>query len=197
MTTRPQQDWSPYYDATRAGDHFRLLDDAVAHHEGESYVALDVGAGALRNTCYLVARSYQVDALDNSPLLVDEVERLNTAAVHPYCQAFDDFTYITERYGIAVASNALTFNPPQTFWRVIQDIKASLAPGGVLCANFSGMNDQWAGDSQKSFVTRDELLTAFDGLQIILCDEWERETVMALGGKRHTHAIDLIAQRPV
>ncbi len=192
-----QHDWSAYYDATRNGSHFRLLDEAIAAKLGDSSTALDLGAGALRNTRFLRSHGYEVDALDASPMFMEEAARINDSGVHAYNQTFDEFSYPENRYGIIVAASALTFNPPQTFWSVLQRIKASLAPGGVLCANFSGKRDEWAGDSEKSFVTREELLVAFADIDIVICEEWERDTPMAVGGMKHSHIIELIARRPV
>lgn len=199
MNTKRQDlhDWSAYYDATRDGDHFKLLDDALALHEGDSFAALDVGAGALRNTRFLLARGYQVDALDSSPLLAREAERLNDPRVSAYNQAYDNFTYPADHYGLIVAASALTFNPPQTFWVVLRNLRDSLAPGGVLCANFSGRRDEWAGDPSKSFVTAEELQAAFDGMRIVVCDEWECDTKMAVGGTKHSHIVDIIVQKPL
>lgn len=197
MNAKQHDNWGVYYDATRDGAHFRLLDQAIECRMGDSYAALDVGAGALRNTRYLRAHSFQVDALDSSPLLIDEVALLNDSLVHAYNQAYDEYTYPVDHYGIIVASSALTFNPPETFWRVIESLKASMAPGGVLCANFSGKRDEWANDPSKSFVAIDEIRAEFGEMKIILCDEWERDTAMAVGGTKHSHIIELIVQKPL
>ncbi len=198
MTDRQlQPDWSAYFDATRYGAHFRLLDLAIECCGGDKKFALDLGAGALRNTRYLLNNSFVVDAVDSSPLFAGEVNKLNNPLVRPYTVAFDTFTYKKDYYGLIVAQNALTFNPPATFCKVIQNIKESIAPGGVFCANFSGKNDEWAVDSAKSFTTLADIRAFFAGMNIMLCEEWERDTVMAVGGTRHTHNIDVIVQRPL
>lgn len=190
-----RRDWSDYFRVTRDGEVSPLVLDALSYVNSEADKALDLGAGALRNSKYLASLRYSVDAVDSAPGLIDESHLADNEKINPIVSEFDKFQFPERHYDLIVAISALLFNPPDTFEAVIKSILSSLKIGGVFCANFSGVEDEWAGDPAMTFVQENELRQLLRDVEIIKFTESKRYTAKALGGKKWSHQFEVIAKR--
>jgi hypothetical protein len=191
------EDWEPFYRAT-AGSPVRPLcleAIATAGEPGER-LALDLGAGAGRETAALLDADWRVLALDGAPGAHLRIE----ASVPP---ARRDRLTVAERSfaaldglpdaGLIYAGYALPFQRPEVFAHTWSLIRTALLPGAVLAVNLFGPRDTWASDPEITTHTPAEARDLLDGLQILALREEEREGV-AVTGPKHWHVLDVLAR---
>jgi hypothetical protein len=191
------EDWEPFYAAT-AGSPVRPLCLEAIGTAGEPHggQALDLGAGAGRETAALLAAGWRVLALDGAPGAHLRIE----AAVPPARR--DRLTVVEQSFaaldglpdtGLIYAGYALPFQRPEVFARTWSLIRAALLPGAVLAVNLFGPRDTWAADPELTTHTLDEARALLDGMQILALREEEREG-HAVSGPKHWHVLDLLAR---
>ena len=187
--------WSRFYAAAGEQPRETLL-EALARFETEGReprTAVDLGAGTGRDTAELVRRGWRVVAVDADPEaatrlrgLGDGVEVLETRfedADWPECELVN-------------ASFSLPFCAPEAFERCWRRVRARLGPGGRFCGHLFGVNDDWAGQADMNFHSRDEVERLLAGLEIESLDEIDEDGSTALGETKHWHRFHIVARRP-
>src|SRR5258708_7243778 len=116
--------------------------------------ALDMGAGAGRDTEYLLRRGWRVTAVDASPFSATALRRMprqrNLQFVLSTAQDFEP-----EVYELVNAQFSLPFIPPSRFEATVSRLRDSVRPGGVMAATFFGAHDDWnVSGSELSFSSR-------------------------------------------
>jgi SAM-dependent methyltransferase len=158
--------------------------------------ALDIGAGALSDTRYLLQAGMTVDAVDTDPL----TRRLAAELNHPHLNAIhNDVRRITleaDAYALIVAIHVLPFVPRPDLSAVISAIVDSLTGEGILCATLFGDRDGWAGKRPLTFLTKSEAVICFSGLLPISFSETEYDGFDAVGEPKHWHVFRFILQKP-
>jgi hypothetical protein len=190
-------DWEPFYAATSDNPVRALCLEAIrtagAPH---GRLAVDLGAGAGRETAALLAAGWDVLALDGAPGAHLRIEasappghraRLTVAE-----QSFGSLDRLPQA-GLVYAGYALPFQRPDTFARTWSLIRAALEPGALLAVNLFGPRDTWASDPAITTHTMAEARALLDGLEIVALREEEREG-HAVSGPKHWHVLDLVAR---
>ena len=157
--------------------------------------ALDVGAGAGRDTAYLLELGWRVTAVDSSPAAakllrgIGPKERLQVVL-----SAAQDFE--PETYDLVNAQFSLPFVPPASFSATVATLQRAVRPGGVMAATFFGAGDEWNTPGSKlTFTSREQVQEMFAGLDVIVLDEIEEDGSTATGGTKHWDVIHLIARK--
>ncbi len=134
-----------------------LLIDALEYVQ-EKDDALDLGAGALNDTKYLLSLGFKrVTAVDMDPASAEKASEISLGGFTFVQSAYADFKFPKARYDVVNAQYALPFNPPGTFNEVLRKVIASLKPNGVFVGQFFGKRDSMnVKDSGKTFHTIDE-----------------------------------------
>jgi len=106
----------------------RVLTEFISEAPGRN--ALDVACGTGRNTLYLAAHGFEVDALDISPvalqILTEQIHKAtDLAPIHTRLVDLDDYIPPTSRYDLIIQSNFLDR-------RLIPHLATALTPGGLL-----------------------------------------------------------------
>ncbi|MEK7103556.1 MAG: class I SAM-dependent methyltransferase [Patescibacteria group bacterium] len=189
--------YEKHYDDTRNMPPAQLLVDAVKYvvHKDK---ALDVGAGALRDTRFLLEQGFDVVAIDQSPLLAKEAEAVQSEKLHYVITSFDSFDFPENEYDIVSSTAALSFNHPDTFNEVFEKIKKSVKREGILSVNIFGTNDEWNTDGNErnmTFLSKDEVEKLFEGFKIITFYESEKDSTTADKKPKHWHIFRVIAKR--
>lgn len=193
------EDWEPFYTAT-AGSPVRALCLQAIEAAGEprGRLAVDLGAGAGRESAALLAAGWRVLALDGAPgahlrieASVPPAHRDRLTVVEQSFAALDELP----RAGLVYAGYALPFQRPEVFARTWSVIRAALRPGSgaILAVNLFGPRDTWADDPELTTHSLEEARALLDGLQILALREQEREGV-AVTGPKHWHELDLLAR---
>lgn len=180
--------WNEYNEARKNKPPRELLTKAV----GAGGYALDLGAGALNDTRYLLEKGYEVDAVDSSPSILELGKDLKA---HLFVSTFDTFNFPTATYDLINAAYALPFNPPETFDAMFARLVASLKPGGVFVGQLFGIEDSWSDNKKMTFHTRGQVEDLFKGFTISHLNESKYKGKTALGQDKFWHVFDIIATR--
>jgi len=190
MTT---SDWGRFYNFTRASPPWPLLMRAasLAPRQGR---ALDLGAGAGRDTRYLLEQGFRVTAVDADPRAVALLSALPQARLSVVQSSFEDFAFAI--YDLISAQFALPFIPRGRFADVFARLKAALAPGGVFAGQFFGVHDQWnTPDRTMTFLTRAEAEALVSDLETIELTEEDADGHLADGSPKHWHIFHSLVRR--
>lgn len=182
-----QDVWNEYNEARKNRPPRELLTKAV----GAGGRALDLGAGALNDTRYLLGKGYEVDAVDSNPSILELGKDFKA---HLFVSTFDTFNFPTATYDLINASYALPFNPPETFDAMFARLIASLKPGGVFVGQFFGPKDSWSANKRMTFHTEEQVKNLFKGFTILHFKESKYEGKTALGQNKFWHVFDIIGR---
>ena len=190
-----KKEWPDYYAATRGKPPRPLLIEALKYVINKNQ-ALDLGAGALRDTLYLLDQGFEVTAVDSAPMVAEEVIKVPSDKLHHAMSTFADYKFPRDYYDLVSAMYALPFNPPDSFNVVFTKLKGSLKVGGVFCGQFFGLNDEWnTGKGKMSFHSREDIEKLLAGMEVISIAEEEKDDKTALGVSKHWHVFHVIARK--
>src|SRR4051794_13640401 len=98
-------DWAEFYKATKDNPQWPRLERAAAlvGHAGD---ALDLGAGAGRDTRYLLAQGWRVTAVDQEAASIALLKELSQDRLQAVQSSFEDFTFGRETYDLVSAQFA-------------------------------------------------------------------------------------------
>ncbi len=181
-------DWSEYYKGTAGNPPNPVLIKALTYVQNRDK-AIDLGAGALNETRYLLEQGFDVTAIDQSPLVEQEARRIESPKLHAVTASFENFDFPKETYDLAVAIYALPFIE-NGFSDVFAIIKSSLKNGGVFCGQFFGNRDQRKNNTHRTFHTKEQVLELLKGLEVLSFEEEEK-----LKGDMNAHIFHIIARK--
>jgi membrane dipeptidase len=191
--------WQPWGRYLRlAGDDPRpTLLDALARFS-EPGLAVDLGAGAGRDSAELLRRGWNVIAIDREQDAIDRLgglaglAGLDAARLETRHARFEETSW--PRCDLVNASFALPFCSPPSFAELWGRIVESLRPGGRFCGQLFGERDQWAG-SGIVVVSRKQLEALLEPFEIERLDEEEADGSTVVGKPKHWHLFHIVARR--
>jgi tellurite methyltransferase len=193
--TTSEARWRKFVEDTRGQPPWpRLVRAAdLFDHPGD---ALDVGAGAGRDTAYLLSRGWRVTAVDSSPSAAAALRRLaDRQQLHVVVSTIQDFE--PSIYDLVNAQFSLPFIPLAQFHATLAGLQKAVRPGGVMAATFFGKNDEWnVPGTEQTFSSRADLDRMFSGWEIVELSEVEEDGHTADGTPKHWHVFHLIARHP-
>ena len=151
--------------------------------------ALDLGAGALRETQLLLEAGFRVDAVDRDPTTAEIGLTLANPNLNVVDSDIADFPIRQGHYSLIAAINSLPFLSESEALSTIEHIKNGLAPGAVACFSLFGPRDEWASRADMCFFSLSEVSELFSDLECIECTEIERDRTTARGKMKHWHII--------
>jgi tellurite methyltransferase len=188
-------DWGRFYSFTKDSPPWPLLVRAasLASRNGS---ALDLGAGAGRDTRYLLDHGFQVTAVDADPGSMAMLSALPQANLRVVQSSFEDyFPFAT--YDLINSEFALPFTPWDRFAEVFSRMKAALVPGGIFAGQLFGIHDQWnTPGSTTTFLTRAEAEALLDDLETLEFTEEDADGHVADGSPKHWHVFHVLARKP-
>jgi hypothetical protein len=191
-----QYSWRKYYEKTKLNPPRSLLVAALPYVVDRG-CALDVGAGALVDSVYLLEQGFRLvvalDADETSRELSTTITDLHFIFEH---KSFLEYQYKEFSYDLVTGQYAFSFIPSDEFLQVFSAIQASVKRGGILVGNIFGDRDGWNKDGDyKTFLTKEECLKYFSNWEILHFEEKERDDETALGVPKHWHEFDIIARK--
>jgi SAM-dependent methyltransferase len=170
-----------YHEVTRNWPPSPLLVEAV-EHVARKGKAIDIGAGAFRDTRRLLAEGFAVTAIDRDAELAELAKTIDPQRLRFIPADFDCFDFPESEYDLACAMFALPFNPPQTFDRVFADIKRSLTTTASFVALCSGRTTPGAATAKRHFIRARGSKSQVSDLKLIAlsrtngtaCRPWDR-----------------------
>ena len=190
-----QPDWNSFYGFTKDRPPWPLLVRAAALAPSQGR-ALDLGAGAGRDTSYLLEQGFQVTAVDAEPGAVALLSALPQGRLRIVQSSFEAFPF--DIYDLISAQFSLPFMPRDHFLDVFTRIKAALAPGGIFAGQFFGVHDDWNTPERTAmtFLMRAEAEALLSDLDIVELTEDDNDGHIADGSPKHWHAFHILARRP-
>jgi tellurite methyltransferase len=186
-------EWTRYYDAV--GDDPRETLLAALDGFASPGLAIDLGCGTGRDTLELLRRGWYVVAIDSEEEAIRRLraktgadERLETQvaryedAVLPSCHLVN-------------ASWSLPFSRTDIFGVVWRRIVDALRPGGRFCGQLFGERDEWAGEDDMTFHTREEAERLLGDFEPERFDELEEDGKTVLGTPKHWHVFNIVAKK--
>lgn len=189
-------DWNTYYEKTKHAPPRPLLVKALGFVKTKD-TALDLGAGALNDSNYLLSVGFdQVIAIDSSPLSKEIAGSMPTEHFTYIQSTYDTFDFAAHLYDLINAQYALPFNSPETFDRVFKDIATAIKPEGIFAGQLFGDRDEWnIPNSGKTFHTKEQVENLLSLLDIIEFREEEAEKPTAAGPMKHWHVFHFIVRK--
>jgi SAM-dependent methyltransferase len=190
-----EPEWSAFCKITNGRPPREILLKALeaAGHKGK---ALDIGAGALNETRYLLSQGFEVTAVDSEPASAESAARIQDEKLQFEAVSYEVFRFPKDHYDLAVALYALPFTPPEHFKRVVQKLLGSIKPGGVFVGQFFGPDDEWNdGSSHINFVSKNDVKNMFKSFEILSLEEEKGPGTTATGGTKYWHIFHIVAKK--
>lgn len=190
------QGWDKYVENSRDQPPRKLLVRALQFVPARGS-AMDVGAGALNDTRFLLDEGFaSVTALDSAPIAQDIADTLPPDRFRYVISTFEAFDFPVAAYDLVNAQYALPYIHPDHFDAVFARIAASLKPGGILTGQLFGNFDDWAGTPGMSFHTLAQARAVLSDVRPLEFEENDEPNSQTLSGKaKHWHYYDFIARR--
>jgi SAM-dependent methyltransferase len=157
--------------------------------------ALDLGAGAGRDTIHLLSRGWRVTAVDSSPAAVATLRRIDSPRLHVVQSSIEAFE--PGAYDLVNAQYSLPFIAPHKLDVAVHRVLKAVRPNGAICTLFFGPNDEWNRPGNEIvFMTRADVARLFTGWDVVELNEVEEDGKTADGSAKHWHTIHATARRP-
>ena len=193
--SKPERPWNAFIELTREKPPHASLLEALPLVTGRK-AAIDIGAGALRDTKFLLKEGFdKVVAIDNATSFKNVAREIHDDRFQAVEDSFEAFDFPTAAYDIVNAQYSLPFAKPETFAALFQRIKESVAADGVFVGQLLGPNDGWKNDPGMNFHTRADVEGLLADMNIIKLDEKDVDGEMVTGQKKHWHRFDIIARK--
>lgn len=157
--------------------------------------ALDVGAGAGRDTIHLLSRGWRVTAVDSSPSALEALRRIPSDRLTIVASTAQDF--VPSTYDLVNAQYSLPFLGASHLDATVSRLRDAIRPRGIMCATFFGPRDEWnQPGNELAFSSRNDVEDFFAGWDVIELDEAEEDGKTADGSAKHWHVFHVTARRP-
>jgi len=205
MIDRSSSDWTDYYKWTAHRPPRRTTLTALAalpeKSVGTTSHALDLGAGAGRDTAPMLEAGLRVLAIDTAPEAGPTLKRRFpepwrdgrlTFKVADFAKDDLDLPFAT----LINASFCLPMCPSRRFDGLWNSINSALAPGGLFAGHLYGPRDSWArrGDGL-TIHTRNDAEALFAAWRVLLFEEEESDSITPRGNLKHWHVFHIVAHK--
>ena len=196
---KPIQNWQNYYELIEGKSHTQYLEMAVNTYCKDKENALDVGAGSLRDTKFLLNEGFKVTAIDTSPLSSEFAKELHTSSLAMFSGEIREYSFPKENFSLVNAQGIFFHFSSDQLQILLKRVCWTLKSGGVLCADFIGENDTWNHPERKNIIVNKKILTTLlEGYEIKYIDEFERDESEETAKKKgkpakHWHHINVVA----
>lgn len=178
--------WQQYHE--KVGDKPNsLVVQAVEEIVGRQ-AALDLGAGNLRDSKYLLSKGFaRVIAIDHLPnsreFLVDGIDF--------HVSAIDSWEIAPGFFDLIICCNTLFFIDSQCIRQLFVNVLKGLSTGGIFACNVLGKDDDWVLVDNLSSFNREQLLSLCNGFKLIRIED-----IHYNDGQKNWHTWNLVVRKP-
>ena len=187
--------WAGYYAAVE-GRPVRPLFVRALQEFGEvrpGFKAVDLGCGGGTESRALLDLGFTVTAIDSSEAAVARLSAFPEAGSALVVRQAPLEEVEIPKSDLIYAGLSLPFCRPDSFASLWSRVLGALRPGGLLACDLFGVRDDWAVDTDLTFVTRDQVLTMVAGLGLRSLHEIEEEGA-SYAGPKHWHTFQVVAR---
>jgi trans-aconitate methyltransferase len=192
--------WDDYYQKIQGRAPRQLLVDALEKFpSGEALQAVDLGCGDGTETVVLLARGWNVLAVDGESSAIKRLmEKLPQDAqveqIRLRTQVAKFEEVILPATNLIHASFSIPFCHPDHFPILWGKITSALKPGGRFAGQFFGVHDTWADNKDMTFHTETQVRTLLEKFETEYFHEQD-EDGEAANGPKHWHVFTVIARK--
>jgi SAM-dependent methyltransferase len=164
-----------------------------------SRCALDIGSGTGCDSLYLLEHGFEVKALDSD---INAIAILKKKIKNRYRNKVTFENALIQNYGIGNssydlinASFSLPFCNKIDFQNVWINIFKGLKTNGIFSGQLFGVNDDWSGIKDMSFVTNEELDDLISGYKPEYYIEIDEDGRIADGSVKHWHLFNIVLRK--
>lgn len=184
--------WDEYHE--RAGNMPNpIVEAAVQNHVPQRDASLDLGAGNLRDSKFLLQSGFKrVVAVDEDPVSYQFL----VPGIEFHLEAIEDYVPKPGTFDLVVCCNTLFFLSVKGMEQVLGNAFTALRSGGILVCNMLGEKDEWVlGENPNvDYVTsRDVERLQQDWIQVIPTIDYEEDNPTT---QKHWHLWSFTLQKP-
>ncbi len=197
-----KDDWPEYFEFTR---HIKEPRDSIKKAAQEIWkgppgIVADLGAGAGRDTIYLLDQGWKVYAMDIESMAVqiilERAKETDEGNLLTEVAPFHLMNNCPENVDIMNASYSLPFCSNEFFDPSWEKVVKNLRSGGLFVGQFFGLRDAWTWDKSMTFLSTEEVLGLFeDRFEILYFYQEEKETLTSDGFPTYRHCYHVIARK--
>ena len=189
--------WDDYYQKGQGRQPRQLLFDVLDKFPSQAALqAIDLGCGDGTETVFLLARGWQVLAIDGEEAAIKSLMQKvpKAAQIHLRTQVgkFEDVALPPA--DLIHASYSIPFCHPVQFAAFWERIVRAVKPGGRFAGQFFGVRDSWANKPHMTFHTEGQVRSMLEDFEIEFFHE-EDEDGEASTGPKHWHVFTVIAKK--
>lgn len=177
----------------------QILVELVEYMKCSSGRALDLGAGPLVETSYLLESGYAVDAVDKDLASASVAKAIKDKKFSFFNEDVVNFNFKNKKYDLVLSLFTLPFIPLNDFYGVFQSIVASIKDNGYICVSLFGDRDEWATTNTKNtkmtFLPKQKVEALFDSFEIIRFIEEDRKRPTVGGEMKKWHIFTVVAKK--
>lgn len=188
--------WNAFAEYAKQRPPDKALQEAITLVR-EKGVALDMGAGALNETAYLLKEGFRkVVALDAEPGIVERAKDVEgNEHLEVVVSRFEDYAFPNATFDIVNARFSLPFMSPKSFEEVFPKIKEPLKPGGILMGQLFGGNDCRNKRVDMTTHSLAEVERLLSDMEIFELHEEEYDGPTYRDGTQHWHVFNVLARK--
>lgn len=190
------RNWSGHLQQTKNYAPSSLLETAIPLAPDRQR-ALDLGAGALRDSKFLLSWGFrQVTAIDGEKTMRKYADKIPATLLKIQIKKMEKLRLPAHHFDLINASYSLPFISPPHLPALVKQIIAALKPNGIFCGQFFGPEDSWnIPENKLSFTDRPTLKKLLSPLKIIQFKEEQRDAKTSDGKPKHWHLFHIIARK--
>lgn len=188
--------WDDFFEEKKDAPPRQYLVDAIKHVDQRT-VALDLGAGTLRDSKFLLEQGFEkVIAIDADPLFLECAKKVTHRHLETHLTTFEEFEFVPNTYDIINAQYALPFADPKTFPELFERIVAALKTKEIFVVTFFGIRDSWNREGGKAsvFHTEEEIQMLLKNFELLNWLEKEKDG-WAGTEQKHFHTFHITARK--
>lgn len=192
----PQEpNWKDYYKKTIGIPPRPILVSALPHVRKKG-LALDIGAGALNDSRYLLKQGFDgVVAVDPAGQFVEISKSISDKHFSAENTSIQKYDFRSNTFDIVNAGYSLPFISPEDFMLVWYKIYNSLKDGGIFCGQLFGEHDDWSSNTSMTFQSRKDIQNLLSRFEVIEFTEEEKDEMPAVGKEKHWHLFHFILKK--
>ena len=187
-------DWPRYIQETKNKPPRKLLLRAVDYVRVLNS-ALDLGAGALNESKYLLSRGFKevlaVDLIKDDDLL----KEIRAANFYFENTSLEEYGFSINRFDLVNAQYVLPFIAKQRLNKLLFDIRRSLKIGGIFLGQFFGVRDSWQNENGVFVYSKREIENFLGDYEKNYFEEEEKDGQTVVGVAKHWHIFHFIVRR--
>ncbi|MDB5265602.1 MAG: class SAM-dependent methyltransferase [Parcubacteria group bacterium] len=187
--------WDDYLKATSNSKCRPLLREAFQYlKKTDRGNALDLGAGALGDTSFLLKAGFTVIAVDSNPKILEYSKPHENLSVE--ISSFENYSFPENSFDLINAQYALPFNKPETFESVFQKMILSMKDSAIFTGQLFGTEDGWAEKKTMTFLSAEQVNKLMENFKKVhVLREEKKLGPTATGIDKFWHVFHIIAEK--